>query len=328
MKGLINANKQNKVRGKSITRQLRDETEAFLSTKSFGTQKNYRKWLDAYIKYCREHHNCKTHDECFMHIQDYADYLQGKYSASTIHSYLAAVCGFYNVPMDLIAKPIRHTAEYTKSRSDNGKTIRADNNPDNPHYERSVSFQRVVGIRASELAKLEGRDLVTDESGHLCVFVKNGKGGKDSLQRILPEDEVFVSEYFNVGKKEKVFQPIELSNSIDYHHVRADNAKRCYEYYLNRINTEEGYAEKLADEIRLRWKLYCTKRLKDGTIVHKPFDEKLIKGTYKTRGKNKQLAIEYGLPTEYNNLALAAVSIFHLAHWRNNVTVQSYLLSH
>lgn len=186
MKGLINANKQNKVRGKSIIRQLRDETEAFLSTKSFGTQKNYRKWLDAYIKYCREHHNCKTHDECFMHIQDYAD----------------------------------------------------------------------------------------------------------------------------------------------YHHIRAENAKRCYDYYLNKINTEEGYAEKLADEIRLRWKLYCTKRLKDGTIVHKPFDEKLIKGTYKARGKNKKLAIKYGFATEYNNLALAAVSIFHLAHWRNNVTVQSYLLSH
>ncbi len=263
-----------------------------------------------------------------MHIQDYSDYLQGKYSASTVHSYLAAVCGFYNVPMDLITKPIRHTAEYTKSRSDNGKTIRADNNIDNPRYERSVAFQRVVGIRASELAKLEGRDLVTDESGHLCVFVKNGKGGKDSLQRILPEDGVFISEYFNVGEKEKVFQPIELSNSIDYHHIRAENAKRCYGYYLNKINTEEGYAEKLADEIRLRWKLYCTKKLSDGTIVHKPFDKKLIKGTYKVRGKNKKLAVEYGLATEYNNLALAAVSIFHLAHWRNNVTVQSYLLSH
>ena len=89
-----------------------------------------------------------------MYIQDYSDYLQGKYSASTIHSYLAAVCGFYNVPMDLIAKPIRHTAEYTKSRSDNGKKIRADNNIDNPRYERSVAFQRVVGIIASELAKL------------------------------------------------------------------------------------------------------------------------------------------------------------------------------
>lgn len=186
-----------------------------------------------------------------------------------------------------------------------------------------------MSIRASELAKLEGRDLVTDESGHLCVFVKNGKGGKDSLQRILPQDEEFVKSYFEgLGEKEKVFQPIELSNSIDYHHIRAENAKRCYGYYLNKINTEEGYAEKLADEIRLRWKLYCTKKLSDGTIVHKPFDEKIIKGTYKTRGKNKVLAIKYGFATEYNNLALAAVSIYHLAHWRNSVTVQSYLLSH
>lgn len=230
--------------------------------------------------------------------------------------------------MSSITKPVRHTAEYTKFRSDNGKNIRADNNPDNPRYERTISFQRVVGIRSSELARLEGRDLVIDESGHLCVFVKNGKGGKDSLQRILPEDEVFVSEYFNVGKKEKVFQPIELSNSIDYHHIRAENAKRCYKYYLDKINNEEGYAEKLADEIRLRWKLYCTKKLHDGTIIHKPFDEKLISGTYKVKGKNKELAVRYGLPTEYNNLALAAVLIYHLSHWRNNVTVQSYILSH
>lgn len=322
--------KENKFRGKTISRKLRDEIEHFIkSFKSSATQTNYRKWFTAYIKYCREFHNCKTHDECFMHIQDYSDYLQSKYRASTVHNYLAAVCSFYGVPMNLITKPIRHTAEYTKSRSDNGKTIRADNNPDNPRYERSVAFQRVVGIRASELAKLEGRDLVRDESGHLCVFVKNGKGGKDTLQRILKTDEEFVKSYFEgIGEKEKVFQPIELSNSIDYHHIRAENAKRCYEFYLNKINTEEGYAEKLADEIRLRWKLYCTKKLPDGTIIHKPFDEKLISSTYKVRGKNKELAIKYGLPTEYNNLALAAVSIFHLSHWRNNVTVQSYLLSH
>ena len=322
--------KENKVRGKSITRQLRDEIEAFLSTKSFVTQKNYRKWLTAYIIYCREHHNCKTQSECMKHIQDYSDYLQEQgYPATTIHNYLAAVCSFYGVPMNLITKPIRHTAECTKSRSDNGKVIRADNNPDNPRYERSVAFQHVVGIRVSELAKLEGRDLVRDESGYLCVFVKDGKGGKDSLQRILPEDEEFIESYFDgVGEKEKVFQPIELSNSIDYHHIRAENAKRCYEYYLNKINTEEGYAEKLAAEIRLRWEVYCTKKLLNGTIVRKPFDEKLISGTYKIRSKNKELAIKYGLPTSYNKLALSAVSIFHLAHWRNNVTVQSYLLSH
>lgn len=321
--------KENKVRGKSITRQLRDEIEAFLSTKSFVTQKNYRKWLTAYIIYCREHHNCKTHSECMKHIQDYSDYLQEQgYPATTIHNYLAAVCSFYGVPMNLITKPIRHTAEYTKSRSDNGKVIRADNNPDNPRYAHTVDFQKVVGIRTSELAKLEGRDLYEDESGYLCVFVKDGKGGKDTLQRILPEDEEFIRSYFNIGEKEKVFQPIELSNSIDYHHIRAENAKRCYEYYLNRINTEDGYAEKLADEIRLRWKLDCTKKLPDGTIVPAPFNEKLISGTYKIRSKNKELAIKYGLPTSYNKLALSAVSIFHLAHWRNNVTVQSYLLSH
>lgn len=322
--------KQNKVRGKSITRQLRDETESFIAElKSSVTQKNYRKWLTAFIKYCREQHNCKTHAECMKHIQDYSDYLQEKgYKPATIHNYLAAVCSFYDVPMNTITKPIRYTAEYTKSRSDNGKKIRADNNPDNPRYARTVEFQKVVGIRVSELAKLEGRDLRIDESGHICIFVKDGKGGKDSLQRILPEDQEFVKSYFEgLGEKEKVFKPIELSNSVDYHNIRAMQAKKCYEYYFDRINTEEGYAEKLANEIRLRWKLYRTEKLPDGTIVHKPFNEKFISGTYKTKGKCRKLAIEKNLPVSYNKLALTAVSVFHLAHWRNNVTVQSYLLS-
>ena len=92
---MIDSKKQNKVRGKSITRQLRDEIEPFIqSCKSSVTQKNYRKWLTAFIRYCREHHNCKTHAECSEHIQDYSDYLQSKYSASTIHNYLAAVCSY------------------------------------------------------------------------------------------------------------------------------------------------------------------------------------------------------------------------------------------
>lgn len=324
--------KQNKVRGKSITRQLRDEIEPFIaSCKSFITQENYCKWLTAYIRYCREFHKCKSHGECSLHLQEYSDYLQSKgtYSASTIHNYLSAPCKFYNVSMSTIKKPIRHTAEYTKSRSDNGKTIRADNNYENPRYERTIKFNSLVGIRKSELCRLEGRDLVTDESGYLCVFTKNAKGGKDNLQRILPCDEPLIRSYFeNLGEREKVFQKIELSNSIDYHHLRAQNAKRCYEYYLNKINTEKGYAEKLAQEIRARWDMYCTKKLPDGTIVHKPFDEKLISGTYRIRGRNKTLAQKYNLPTSYSKLAVSAVSIFHMSHWRNNVTVQSYLLSH
>lgn len=322
---------ENKVRGKSITRQLRDEIEPFLQkSESSKTRELYRKWIVAFIKFCREKYNCKTKEECAMHIQDYSDYLQEMgYKPTTVHNYLAAVCTFYGVPMQHIKKEIRHTADFTKSRSDNGKKIRADTNPENQRYARTVNFQKAVGIRASELKNLQGRDFVKDESGEYCVFVKKGKGGREQYQKILPMDIEFVKSYFdNIGEKENVFQPIELSNSIDYHHIRAQQAKRAYAYYLERIQSEDGYAENLADQIRLRWKTHCKQKLPDGSIVTKPFDERILTGTYKVRKKNKDLAIKYGLPTEYNRLVLSAVSIFHLAHWRNNVTVQSYLLSH
>jgi hypothetical protein len=46
---------------------------------------------------------------------------------------------------------------------------------------------------------------------------------------------------------------------------------------------------------------------------------------YVLRGKNKDLAIKQGRPWILDRLALRATSVLHLAHWRDNVTVQSYL---
>ena len=50
------------------------------------------------------------------------------------------------------------------------------------------------------------------------------------------------------------------------------------------------------------------------------------KEPYKLRGENRQKAIEQGKETEYNRLALMMVSVFHLSHWRLDVTVTNYLI--
>lgn len=47
---------------------------------------------------------------------------------------------------------------------------------------------------------------------------------------------------------------------------------------------------------------------------------------YKLRGNNYQKAIEQGKEMEYNRLALMAVSVFHLSHWRLDVTVTNYMI--
>jgi hypothetical protein len=47
---------------------------------------------------------------------------------------------------------------------------------------------------------------------------------------------------------------------------------------------------------------------------------------YQLRGENKTKAQALGLPVEYNRLALMCVSVFHLSHWRLDVTVTNYLV--
>lgn len=52
-----------------------------------------------------------------------------------------------------------------------------------------------------------------------------------------------------------------------------------------------------------------------------------VNGNYVLRGHNRELALKNGLPVSYDRLALLAVSIYHLAHWRHDVTAANYLLA-
>ena len=82
------------------------------------------------------------------------------------------------------------------------------------------------------------------------------------------------------------------------------------------------YKEELEKEIRKRWEKMNVTR--NGKV--KKFKENELKGVYTLRGKNRELAIRKGLPVHYDKCALLATSIFKLSHWRNDVTVASYML--
>lgn len=244
-----------------------------------------------------------------MHIQDYSDFLQEKkLTASTIHTYLAGVCFVWDVPLDAIVKPLRHTSEFVRSRGKGGVL------PD--CSSRLGEIAKVVGCRRKDYVRLWGTDLRCDESGYLCVFIRRGKGGKQQLQRILPGDEELVRNYFN-GTNDFVFTKKELREVSDLHHLRALQAKRAYEYYCHRLETEPRYDEQLKSEIERRWRTYNKKK----------WDPACVEGTYYIRGLNRKFAKEHGLALEYNRLALMAVSVFHLSHWRTNVAVANYLLA-
>lgn len=275
--------------------------------------------MDASIKFgewCKRRYRCRHFTDCRPYIQDYADWLvqQGK-SASTIHTYLAGVCRIFEVSLTDVRKPKRVTSQNTRSRGLKGVDNR--NDAAREASPRLHDFAAAVGIRRAEYARLRGDDLVYDESGYPCVRAKRGKGGKFQLQRILPGDEMLARSYFD-GSDTLLFTRAEMSNKIDLHHLRAVQAQRAYRYYAGRLHEEPAYRAQLEQEIKLRWQLYNKRSWKQHEF----------EGTYRLRGANKQLARKLGRSTEYDRLAVMATSVFHLSHWRCDVTVSNYLLAY
>ena len=278
----------------------------------------YRKFID----YCRQEHKAKTKEDCECHIKEYIDFLKNKgVTASTLHTYLASICVYHNIPMSKFDKPRRYTSEYRRGRADNDRLKRNDNNLDNEKYKRLVEFQKCVGIRRNELKNLRGCDFVYDESGNPCVTVKKGKGGKKQYQRILPCDIDFIKSYFD-GSEDFIFSKNEMRNKLPLHYLRAKFAQRSYAHYLKLAEDPKTRA-KLESELRARWNKYNTN---PKTGKPKRLPSRLIDGYYYLRGKPRQFATENKLPLKYDKLALLCVSVFSLSHWRNDITVLSYLL--
>ena len=196
------------------------------------------------------------------------------------------------------------------------------------HLRPARSYQDSAESGLSYLA-LRCNNFVVDESGYPCVEVEKGKGGKYQLQRIMPDDVEFVQSYFPEDAEDRfVFTKAEMDNKIDLHAIRADVAKRAYQYYLDRLQNDPSYRIQLTAEVEKRWELYRGVPPKN---AKKKFDwewrGERVQGEYKIRGKNRARAEKNGLPVVYDRLAVMAVSVFHLSHWRCDVTIDNYLLA-
>lgn len=260
------------------------------------TRRLYTRNMRRYVKYCRENYNVKTLEACKSYIQAYSDYLQSQnYTASTIHTYLAAVCSIFKVDMASITKPCRHTADYCKGRIE--KLCDLDSDLENPKWRYLIDFQSKVGIRREELMRLMGGDFDYDESGHPCVIVQKGKGGKMQYQRIEEEDAAFIQSYFErIGKNERIFDKKLFQNDLNLHYLRAECAKTYYHAQLEMMKRDPHYRSQLVKEIRARWDVM--NRQKNGK--RRVFDDRECFGVYSLRGKNRKLAIEKGLPIHYD----------------------------
>ena len=286
----------------------------------------YKKDCKLFAAYCKEQ-GVKRPDQLQGKekelLQGYEKELEASgYSPATIHRRLAAPCKATGISMSEIEKPKRTSGKITRSRNEKANQ-QGKREIEDERYSRLVTFQRAVGIRRAELARLTAIDLTTDESGYLCVYVAKGKGGKRQLQRILPEDEITVLEIFQVADPgQKLFSPEEMQNKIDLHGLRREHAQKAYKYYADRLKNEPEYKYELRKELAARYKEFHRPGDSNKKFLHDIMNEE----PYKLRGNNYQKAIEQGKETEYNRLALMAVSVFHLSHWRLDVTVTNYMI--
>ncbi len=313
----------------SVTQQIMQDVDAKLKAKNYPNHKTYRQFLHhsyKYVQFCRERYNCRDYDSCCrMEVaQAYCDDLKKQgYTASTIHTYLAAVAvSFDGVKLKDINKPVRHTAEYTRGRKE---PFAPQKSSDLSHeaWRELVDFNLKVGLRKREIQKLTGKNFVQDE-GYWCVEVLRGKGGKYTLNRLnKPEDVEFIRRYFErVGPDEPVFPPEMFKNHLNLHKLRAESAKEYYKIQVEKIRENPEYAEQLEKEILARWNKY---NINPKTGKPRYFDKKEITGYWVLRGKNREKAKQLGNDGKYLKLAVLATSIFKLSHWRNDTTIFSYL---
>lgn len=303
---------------RSITRCIRDDANEVLNKIEHDlTRNSYKNIVRRYIEYCRNEFSVKTLEECRGYIQVYCDSLDARgLSASTVHTYCAAICKvFGDIPMSLINKKKRYVAEYSKGRKKPVKKYRTGSDPEVTST-RLIEFQKMVGIRRHELARLTGKDVV-ERDGITYVYVRNGKGGKNSYIYITEENAPKVREYFaGKGLDEKIFEAHEFNNTLNLHWYRAMHAQEMYNYFENKIKIDPSFRKTLEELVVKYW---VESNLDKNTHKPKPFNYSTIRGKYVLRGKNRAFAKAHNKRWVYDKLVLKSVSVLCLAHYRLSV---------
>jgi len=315
----------------SLKHQIR--TAALTGITDSDSLRAYKRACDAFSVWGREQGIRDLQEVSQDVIQRYADYLASRpegYTAATIHGKLAPVCKAAGVSMAEIRKPKRTAGRIQRGRSAT-KTGRGEREAGQDRFRRLIELQQCVGIRRAELSRLTGGDLIEDDHGGMYIHVRRGKGGKEQLQFVLPDDRETVRRIFDgIGPDDRVFSAEEMRNHINLHGLRASHAKDCYSYYNDLVTGNSAASETLRAALLRRWDNGHMELLKHDIgryrAARRAFCEAMTDSPYLLRGENREKAVRLGLPTEYNRLALMAVSVFHLSHWRLDVTVTNYMV--
>ena len=327
--------KQNLRNRGSLGGEMRMRVKAHCKDKSNHTRANYmhacksfddwRKEAGLSNKYVREHPRESV-------VQWVAHLEQAGMAKSTRHTMVAGCCCGLGIPSNGI---VRHGTAMDKNKS-LGRSERAQAALKKESNRDIVRFQSMVGGRRAALERLTGADFGYDRSGNACVIFRQDKGGKDQYQVIAEKHIAAVKAYFDRCKpNERLFGKID--HDLDLHGLRAEHSRRMYQYYRSGLCSTPQDREQLRQQLWARYtdpeigcKAWLTAKAKgDKARMRKleyRFRQQMADGTYYLRGANRQAAIERGRPVQYDRLALLAVSVFSLSHWRLDVVSKFYII--
>ncbi|MGL5647183.1 MAG: integrase domain-containing protein [Clostridium sp.] len=196
---------------------------------SWDTYKTYMQQANSFAKYCKDHYECKTLDECKKYINNYMeDCIKKGHTASTQKVKMATFAKLYNCSSREfgIKTNVRHRAEIIRSR---GVKIR-DKHFSYINNIELIKFCRATGLRRAELAQLRGTDLILDKTDNKYkIHVTRGsKGGRERIVPIIGSSEQIkeVIDLMNIKNETKIFDKI--PNGADIHSYRADYATEYY----------------------------------------------------------------------------------------------------
>lgn len=255
-----------------------------------------------------------TLEESKQYIQEYVDYLntEKNQSAWSINLALSAICkatgayiADYKHPMRSISELKRGVGEKQHDKINMEKAA------------RSLSVNRLLGLRRSQLGKLKASDIKEVEiDGRKMVVVETiGKGKKLNQQIFYEPYEMVAVLRLKKEKKddERIFDKQELCNDADYHSMRE---LRCKEVYQRVINDMEKNPQRRIFYQREIRRLFS----ESGRNVREDMNRPVY-----VRGKNRERLLREGRPIEYDRTALLFCSVTVTSHWRSSVTLAHYV---
>lgn len=187
---------------------------------SWGTLKDYLKHACYFVKWCKEHHNCSSLDECRSYVDEWlaSRSILSAYTQKLEASALAKV--FDCTTENFIKTATRHRSDITKSRN----KAKRDKNFSEAKNKEFIDFSKATGLRKEELKCLRGTQLIY-KNGVYYIGVSHGaKGGRYRESPIISNVEAVVSRMKEAGIG-KVWNRVP---DIDVHSYRSEY---CCEIY-------------------------------------------------------------------------------------------------